>query len=154
MTQLSLNIRLLVVLVFITFGAPNSFAQDEEDLNSKAFEEFAQQDGVIKRPSGLLIDIVTMGDGGILGPNDMAIVNYEGRLADGTVFDSSYSRGRPSNIPVSGVIRGWEEALLLMQIGSKWEIAVPADIAYGKDGQRSIPPNSNLFFTLELIGKR
>lgn len=124
---------------------------EEKTQNTQALDEFAQQEGVIKRPSGLLIKIIESGDGGIIGPNSRALVHYEGRLADGTVFDSSYERGSPAVIPVGGVISGWEEALILMQIGSKWEIALPYDIAYGEGGSRGIPPSSNLFFTIELI---
>jgi FKBP-type peptidyl-prolyl cis-trans isomerase FklB len=167
MTKLGVNLRLLAAILCLTAGvfggAYSVLAQDEQEvkseaevkfdeINIKALKEFGQQEGVIKRASGLLIKVITRGDGGIVSPNAKAIVHYEGSLADGTVFDSSYARGRPANIPVNGVIKGWQEALLLMQIGSKWEVALPADIAYGKDGQRGIPPNANLFFTMELIG--
>ncbi|MCK5041890.1 MAG: FKBP-type peptidyl-prolyl cis-trans isomerase [Sphingomonadales bacterium] len=164
MTLRGASLQLLAGLLFLTAGlfgvVPNSVAQDEGGASAATtattitMEEFALQDGVIKRASGLLIKIVTRGDGGIVDPSDKAIVHYEGRLADGTVFDSSYARGQPAALPVNAVIRGWEEALLLMQIGSKWEIAIPSDIAYGKDGPPGIPESSNLFFTVELLGVR
>ncbi len=160
MTLRGASLQLLAGLLFLTaglFGAvPNSVAQDEGGAaaTTTTIEEFALQDGVIKRASGLLIKIITRGDGGIVDPSDRVIVHYEGRLADGTVFDSSYARGEPASLPVSAVIEGWEEALLLMQIGSKWEIAVPSDIAYGKNAPPSIPESSNLFFTVELLGVR
>lgn len=154
---------LFAVLLLVVFSTTPASAQEgteegveetaEERLNASKLEEFAEQDGIIRRPSGLLIKIITQGEGGIISPHGRAIVHYEGRLADGTVFDSSYEHGQPAALPVGGVIRGWEEALLLMQIGSKWEIAIPSDIAYGRTGQRNIGPNANLFFTLELLGQ-
>lgn len=160
MKKNSLYYNLLGVLLLVAFSSSQAMSQESEeqegveeavDQGVAALVEFGEQEGVIKRPSGLLIKIVERGEGGIIKPTDRALVNYEGRLADGTVFDTSYGRG-PAAIPVYGVIRGWEEALLLMQIGSKWEIALPSKIAYGKAGQRGIPPDSILFFTVELVG--
>jgi FKBP-type peptidyl-prolyl cis-trans isomerase 2 len=71
---------------------------------------------------------------------------------DGKEFDSSYSRGKPASFNVTGVIRGWTEALQLMPVGSKWELFIPSDLAYGKNGNRNIPPNSTLVFEVELLG--
>lgn len=158
-------LRAFTVVLILGAAVPtNLWAQEEETLtpeqeaaealNQKVFNDFITQEGVIKRSSGLYIKIITKGDGGLINPRGQALVHYEGKLADGTVFDSSYKRGQPNVIPVQGVIKGWQEALLLMQIGSKWEVAIPADIGYGKDGQRGIPPGANLFFTIELLGQR
>ena len=160
MKKSGLYYSFLSALVFGALSLSSGLAQEADgeeaevqdvDEGTAALVEFMQQDGVIQRPSGLLIKIIEKGDGAIIKPSDRALVNYEGRLVDGTVFDTSEGRG-PAAIPVYGVIRGWEEALLLMQIGSKWEIALPSKIAYGKDGQRGIPPDSVLFFTVELVG--
>ena len=79
-------------------------------------------------------------------------VHYEGRLFDGTVFDSSLKRGEPATFPVGGVIAGWTEALQLMPVGSKWQLFIPADLAYGENGAGNvIQPNSALVFDVELL---
>ena len=78
-------------------------------------------------------------------------VNYRGTLIDGTEFDSSYKRGQPASFPVGGVIRGWTEALQKMTVGSKWKLFIPSELAYGENGQRTIPPNSTLIFEVELL---
>src|SRR5438445_12971447 len=82
---------------------------------------------------------------------DTVEVNYRGTLIDGTEFDSSYKRGEPATFPVTGVIKGWTEALLLMPVGSKWQLFIPSELAYGPNGRPSIPPSSTLLFDLELI---
>jgi FKBP-type peptidyl-prolyl cis-trans isomerase FklB len=78
-------------------------------------------------------------------------VNYAGTLIDGTEFDSSYKRGQPATFPVGGVIKGWIEALQLMKEGSKWQLVIPADLAYGEQGRPGIPPNAVLIFEVELV---
>ncbi len=78
-------------------------------------------------------------------------MNYRGTLLDGTEFDSSYKRGQPAQFPVGGVIHGWTEALEKMPVGSKWKLFIPAELAYGERGNRSIPPNSTLIFEVELL---
>ena len=83
--------------------------------------------------------------------SDVVTVNYRGTLIDGTEFDSSYKRGQPAQFPVGGVIHGWTEALLKMNVGSKWKLFIPSELAYGENGQRGIPPNSVLIFEVELL---
>jgi|GEM_PF-3081019 len=132
------------------------FAQADDkgdaEFQVSSIEEFAKIPGVIKRPSGLMIKIIHNGDGGIADPNRAIEVHYEGRLADGTVFDSSYSRGGPAKFKMDAVIEGWKEAVMLMRVGSKWEVAIPYSIAYGEDSFGPIPAKADLFFTLELLG--
>ncbi len=95
--------------------------------------------------------VLTNGTGKTPGPGDTVTVNYRGTLLDGTEFDSSYKRGQPAKFPVTGVIRGWTEALQKMQVGSKWKVFIPAELAYGEMGNRGIPPNSTLIFEVELL---
>lgn len=115
-------------------------------------QENAERDGIIIRPSGLQIRIIKRGDGDLPDPTSMVAVHYEGRLVDGTIFDSSYARGEPATFPVNGVIKGWTEALIMMQVGSVWEIVMPASIAYGDEGTgKSIGPGATLIFKVELL---
>jgi FKBP-type peptidyl-prolyl cis-trans isomerase FklB len=102
-------------------------------------------------PSGLQYKIVTAGTGPKPTATDSVVCNYRGTLLDGTEFDSSYKRGQPATFPVSGVIKGWTEALQLMPTGSKWQLFIPADLAYGERGQGPIGPNATLIFDVELL---
>jgi len=95
--------------------------------------------------------VLAEGNGQSPGTNDMVTVNYRGTLIDGTEFDSSYKRGQPATFPVTGVIRGWTEALKLMKPGAKRELYLPSELAYGERGPASIEPNSTLIFEVELI---
>ena len=102
--------------------------------------------------SGLQYKIVEEGAGDSPAAVDMATVHYRGTLIDGTQFDSSYDRGQPATFPVGGVIAGWTEALQLMKPGAKWQIVIPAGLAYGERGAgQDIGPNSTLLFDVELI---
>jgi FKBP-type peptidyl-prolyl cis-trans isomerase FklB len=107
--------------------------------------------GVVTLPDGLQYLVVTNGSGAIPTATDVVTVNYRGTLIDGTEFDSSYKRGQPVQFPVGGVIRGWTEALEKMPVGSKWKLFLPSDLAYGEQGNRSIPPNATLIFDVELL---
>lgn len=108
--------------------------------------------GVVSLPSGLQYQILTPGAGPTPKLGDTVTCNYRGTLIDGTEFDSSYARGTPSSFPVSGVIKGWTEALQKMPVGSKWRLFVPADLAYGEKGAgASIGPNAALIFDVELL---
>jgi len=102
-------------------------------------------------PSGLQYKVITAGKGRTPKATDTVTVNYQGTLVDGTEFDSSYKRGQPATFPVNGVIKGWTEALQLMKEGSKWQLVIPADLAYGEQGRPGIPPNSVLIFEVELM---
>lgn len=112
----------------------------------------AKKDGVSSTESGLQFRVLTQGEGAIPARQDRVRVHYTGRLIDGTVFDSSVQRGQPAEFPVSGVIPGWIEALTLMPVGSKWELYIPHNLAYGERGAgASIPPFSALIFEVELL---
>jgi FKBP-type peptidyl-prolyl cis-trans isomerase FklB len=110
------------------------------------------KDGVVALPSGLQYKILTAGTGPKPTTSDSVVCNYRGTLINGTEFDSSYKRGEPATFPVSGVIKGWTEALQLMPVGSKWQLFVPSDLAYGeRSPDPSIGPNSTLIFEVELL---
>jgi FKBP-type peptidyl-prolyl cis-trans isomerase FklB len=113
----------------------------------------AKADGVVQTTSGLQYKIVDAGKTSAASPmpTDTVTVQYRGKLLDGTVFDSSYERGQPATFPVNGVIKGWQEALQLMKPGAKWQLFIPADLAYGDAGQGKIPPGSLLIFDVELL---
>ena len=113
----------------------------------------AGESGVTSTPSGLQYKVVAAGDakGASPGPTDIVTVQYEGRLLDGTVFDSSHSRGQPATFAVNQVIRGWQEALLLMKPGSKWQLFIPPELAYDNFSPSPIPPGSLLMFNVELL---
>ncbi|MEQ9885365.1 FKBP-type peptidyl-prolyl cis-trans isomerase [Pectobacterium zantedeschiae] len=114
--------------------------------------ENAQKEGVNSTESGLQFRVLTQGEGSIPSRQDRVRVHYTGRLTDGSVFDSSVQRGQPAEFPVSGVIPGWIEALTLMPVGSKWELYIPHNLAYGERGAgASIPPFSALIFEVELL---
>ncbi len=110
------------------------------------------KDGVVALPSGLQYKILKEGTGAKPAAADSVVCNYRGTLIDGKEFDSSYKRGQPATFPVSGVIKGWTEALQLMPVGSKWQLFVPADLAYGDRGAGpDIGPDSTLIFEVELL---
>jgi FKBP-type peptidyl-prolyl cis-trans isomerase FklB len=112
----------------------------------------AEKEGVVITASGLQYKELVAGEGETPTANDTVTVNYKGTLVDGTVFDSSYDRGQPATFPVSGVIPGWIEALQLMKVGDKFELAIPSDLAYGPGGTGPvIGPNAVLVFEVELL---
>lgn len=102
-------------------------------------------------PSGLKYKVIKEGTGKSPKATDVVLVNYEGRLLDGTVFDSSFERGTPISFPLNQVIAGWTEGLQLMKEGSTYEFLIPSNLAYGERGAGPIPPNSDLIFLVELI---
>lgn len=115
--------------------------------------ENKKKEGVKVTPSGLQYKVIKEGAGKIPKADDTVTVNYRGALVDGVEFDSSYKRGEPTTFPVKGVIKGWTEALQLMKVGSKWQLFIPSDLAYGEQGAgRVIGPNSTLIFEVELLG--
>jgi len=111
----------------------------------------ATKPGVVTLPSGLQYKILVAGTGPKPTADDRVVCNYRGMLLDNTEFDSSYKRGQPVTFPVTGVIKGWTEALQLMPVGSKWQLFIPADLAYGERGQATIEPNATLVFEVELL---
>jgi FKBP-type peptidyl-prolyl cis-trans isomerase FklB len=127
------------------------------DKNKKEGEAFLAKnktkEGVKTLPSGLQYKVITQGKGKTPMASDTVTVQYRGTLIDGTEFDSSYKRGQPATFPVSGVIKGWTEALQLMKEGSKWQLVIPSDLAYGASGTQGGPigPNAVLIFDVELV---
>jgi FKBP-type peptidyl-prolyl cis-trans isomerase FklB len=109
-------------------------------------------EGVVTLPSGLQYKVLVPGSGATPKASDTVVTQYRGTLLNGTEFDSSYKRNEPATFPVSGVIPGWTEALQLMKTGAKWQLFVPARLAYGENSPGpEIPPNSTLIFEVELL---
>jgi FKBP-type peptidyl-prolyl cis-trans isomerase FklB len=130
--------------------------QEKMEANKAEGEAFLAtnktKEGVVALPSGLQYKILKEGTGPKPAASDTVVCNYRGTLIDGTEFDSSYKRGQPATFPVGGVIKGWTEALQLMPVGSKWQLFIPSDLAYGPRGTgTSIAPNSTLIFEVELL---
>jgi FKBP-type peptidyl-prolyl cis-trans isomerase FklB len=125
------------------------------DANHAAAKAFLTENGkkkdVITTATGLEYHVISEGSGAPPKPTDEVTVNYRGTLLDGTEFDSSYKRGQPASFPVNGVIPGWQEALVLMKPGAKWELFIPPNLAYDVNSPPSIPPGSMLKFEVELI---
>ena len=111
----------------------------------------AKKDSVQTTKSALQYKVLTMGTGATPKATDKVKVNYEGKLIDGTVFDSSYKRNQPATFACNQVIKGWTEALTMMPVGSKWEIYIPQELGYGSREAGKIPPFSTLIFTVELL---
>ena len=123
--------------------------------NKKASDAFLAEnktkDGVVTLPSGLQYKILKAGEGKKPTEADTVVCHYRGTLTDGTEVDSSYKRNQPATFPVKGVIAGWREALQLMSVGSKWELFVPPQLAYGEQGNTGIRPNTTVLFEVELL---
>ena len=116
------------------------------------FAENKKKEGIVTLPSGLQYKVIKEGDGPTPKATDTVSVNYKGTFIDGTEFDSSYKRNQPATFKVKGVIPGWVEALQLMKVGSKWQIFIPASLAYGDKGAGNvIGPNATLIFEVELL---
>jgi len=107
--------------------------------------------GIVALPDGLQYKVITNGIGAMPTNTDIVTVNYRGTLLDGKEFDSSFKRGQPARFPVKNVIPGWTEALLKMKVGSRWQLFIPSELAYGERGRPGIPPNSVLIFDVELL---
>jgi FKBP-type peptidyl-prolyl cis-trans isomerase len=130
--------------------------QKTGEINKKAGDDFLAQnktkEGVVALPDGLQYKILKQGTGPKPAATDSVVCNYRGTLLDGTEFDSSYKRGQPATFPVSGVIKGWTEAVQLMPVGSKWQLFIPSDLAYGNRAPApEIGPNATLIFEVELL---
>ncbi|MEH6386445.1 MAG: FKBP-type peptidyl-prolyl cis-trans isomerase [Pseudomonas profundi] len=132
-----------------------ALVSETREANEEYLAENAEKDEVTTTESGLQYEVLESGPEDAPQPDatDTVSVHYEGKLLDGTVFDSSISRGEPVDLPVSGVIPGWVEALQMMRVGDKWRVTIPSDLAYGERSPSPvIPPNSILVFEMELLG--
>jgi FKBP-type peptidyl-prolyl cis-trans isomerase len=125
------------------------------EVNLKRSEEWlaanAKKPGVVTLPSGLQYKIIKNGTGPKPKKDQTVTAHYRGTLVDGKQFDSSYDRGEPATFHLTGVIPGWTEGIQLMPVGSKWELYIPAKLAYGEQGSGPIGPNEALIFELELL---
>ncbi|MBI3610708.1 MAG: FKBP-type peptidyl-prolyl cis-trans isomerase [Nitrospirae bacterium] len=131
-------------------------ANQQGEKNKTEGEAFLAQnkkkEGVVTLPSGLQYKVIKEGAGKMPKATDTVTTHYRGTLIDGTEFDSSYKRGQPASFPVNGVIAGWTEALQLMKVGSKWQLFIPSNLAYGaRGGGPTIGPNAALIFEVELL---
>jgi len=152
-TEISSSTQEINKLVGERRKAEQALLAQENLEKGKAFlAENKSKEGVKTLPSGLQYKVIHQGSGKIPNASDRVRVHYKGTYLDGKQFDSSYARGKPAAFSVTGVIRGWTEALQLMHVGSKWQLFVPSDLAYGERGSRSIPANSTLIFDVELLG--
>ena len=124
---------------------------DNKAAGEKFLAENKTKEGVKTTPSGLQYKVITEGKGAIPADTCKVKVNYKGTLIDGTEFDSSYKRNEPATFGVNQVIKGWTEALKLMPVGSKWELYIPQELAYGSRDQGQIKPFSTLIFEVELL---
>ncbi len=147
------------ITVFTAKREADKKAKDEKlyGENRKAGESFlaenAKKEGVVSLPSGLQYKVLVKGEGEVPQRTDKVLVNYEGRLVDGTVFDSSSKHGdKPVSFRADQVIKGWTEALTMMPVGSKWQLFIPQQLAYGERNAGSIKPYSALIFDVELVG--
>lgn len=153
---------LATTLLIISCSEQNNEQQDAQNSDtmeqavttaSNFLEENKNKDGVLVTESGLQYKVLLEGSGKTPVATDMVTVHYEGTLIDGTVFDSSYSRGQPAEFPLNRVIAGWTEGVQLMKEGAKYKFFIPSDLAYGPSGTLGGPigPNADLIFTVELI---
>jgi len=130
-------------------------AQQVAENNTKEGKAYRDKNrktrGVVELKSGVQYRVLKKGSGKKPSPTDTVVVHYKGTLVDGKVFDSSYDRKEPLTIPVNGVVPGWQEILPMMSVGSKWNVVIPPEQAYGQRGSGAIGPNATLIFDIELI---
>ena len=127
-------------------------AENNKKAGDAFLAENAKKDGVVVLPNGLQYKILTAGEGKKPTESDTVVCQYRGTLIDGTEFDSSYRAGQPATFEVKGVIPGFREALKLMPVGSKWQLFIPSEMAYGERGAgNAIEPNATLIFEIELV---
>ena len=133
-------------------AAVNAAEQEKVAEGMSFLADNGTREGVVTTASGLQYEVLESGDGDTPGPTDKVSTHYHGTLLDGTVFDSSVQRGMPIEFPVNGVIKGWTEALQLMQVGDKWKLFIPPELAYGERGAGgAIGPNETLIFEVQLL---
>lgn len=126
-------------------------AEEDAKAGEKFLAENAKKEGVKTTESGLQYQVVKAGTGAVPTLTDRVVCNYRGTLVNGKQFDSSYDRGEPATFGVNQVIPGWTEALQMMKVGAKWNLFIPAKLAYGDRSVGGIPPNSVLVFDIELL---
>lgn len=154
MIQLYLRLFFSIFIVFLASceQSPSNDALLKFKLAGENYLlENISKENVVQTESGLQYKVLTKGQGESPTIKDKVIAHYEGKLIDGKVFDSSYERGKPLNIPLNRVIKGWTEGLQLMQVGATYEFYIPYYLAYGEKGTRGIPPYATLIFKVELI---
>ena len=150
--DLAINIEESNKIIGEYFNKKQDAKNERLAIDSKIFlEQNKDKDGVITTESGLQYLILSEGKGNNPTLNDNVTVHYHGTLIDGTIFDSSVDRKQPATFPLNGVIPGWQEALQMMSVGSKWKIFIPSELAYGESGAGTIGPNSTLIFEVELL---
>jgi len=144
---------LLIALAALSLTACHRPLPDQSAASKTFLEQNAKAAGVVTLPSGLQYKVVRSGPATGAKPQimDEVKVNYEGKLVDGKVFDSSYERGAPVAMPLRRLIKAWQEALLLMRPGDEWILYVPPELGYGAEGQGEIPGGAALIFRIELI---
>lgn len=126
-------------------------AAGNAEAGRKFLEENAKKAGVQQLPGGLQYKILREGKGEKPSLSDTVVVHYRGKLINGEEFDSSYARNEPATFPLQSIIKGWQQAVTAMPVGSKWEVYVPPQLAYGEQGKGPIGPNSTLVFEIELL---
>ncbi len=137
--------------VFLQESAARMAAKAQA-AESEFLAENGKREGIVVRPSGLQYEVLVEGKGNVPKETDKVVAHYEGRLIDGKVFDSSYKRNQPATFPVNGLIKGWQEALQIMPVGSKWRLYIPSNLGYGARGAgNDIPGGATLIFELELL---
>ena len=153
---LSLALAVFALGAALTLSACGPSKKQQESLAATQtfLAKNAKQPGVVPLADGLQYKVVRWGpaDGAEPSPTDEVKVNYEGKLLDGTVFDSSYERGVPASFPLDGLVPAWKEALVMMRPGDEWTLYVPPELGYGAQDKGPIPGNSVMIFRIELIG--
>ena len=152
MKILSLS-KMCCALAIATASVPTLMAETDLEKGEAFLKENAKKEGVKTTASGLQYKVIKEGEGKSPKATDTVKVNYEGKLIDGKIFDSSYKRGEPIEFPLNGVIPGWTEGVQLMKEGATYEFVIPSKLAYGERGAPggTIPPNATLIFKVELI---
>ena len=145
--------KICCALAIATASFPTLMAETDLEKGEAFLKENAKKEGVKTTASGLQYTVIKEGAGKSPKATDTVKVNYEGKLIDGKVFDSSYKRGEPIEFPLNGVIKGWTEGVQLMKEGATYEFVIPYKLAYGERGTPGgpIPPNATLIFKVELI---
>lgn len=132
----------------------HEITQDQLEQGRKFIEEFIKKHSALVSPKGIAYRVIKQGNGTKASVNQKVKIHYEGRLTDGKVFDSTRLRGAVAEFPLNNVIPGWKEVLTMMPAGSRWEVVIPPQLAYGDTGNQLIPGNSTVVFDIELIEVR